>query len=156
VTEINLREEFDKLMSCKGHWAALRRRVGTRHSSDVNPGTEEGEDLDNMGSGHKHQDFFIEIRKRTLFARGEKETALGKIGEPLLMFYVRSGIKPARHDFLLELAQEEHADGSMSLVEPFRIVRKYDILDVDEMRELGGRVEFFQVYVQELALGDEY
>lgn len=153
---IDLRAELKAILDDHGHWGILRHRVGSQHSSDLNPSTEEGEDMDNPGSAHKYQDMFIKLRKRTLYAKGENPTPLGKVGEPILKFYVASNVRPAKHDYIIELAQAEDSNGRVSPSLPYAIHRSYNIVDVDDMREEGGKVEFFEVYVSEIALGDFY
>jgi hypothetical protein len=88
----------------------------------------------------------------------EVPTQLGRSsGGPLVKIYLRCSAKPDRGDFFAEIAQDEE-----SLLRNFRIqpnlpltiTRMYDLQDVLDMREAGGRVEFFTVLAELADLGD--
>lgn len=154
---IDLRQEMAQIMEIHGHWGALRRRIDNRKAQGFDNATHEAPDMDDLASGEAYQDVFVRLRKRTLFSTGEDSTPMGEQSSPIIVFYVQSQVRPTRGDTLLELVQDETSlerGSQIQPAKPFRIFRKYDIEDVDDMREAGGRVEFFTVYTKVADLGD--
>ncbi len=156
-SEIDLRAEFNALLEARGHWGVLRRRIDERKAAGFNEQTHEAADRDNLSSGEAYVDIFVRLRKRTLFSTGEQPTPLGVQGTPLIIFYLQSTVKPTRGDWLMEIAQDEstvRCGVGIQPSKPFNVTRKYDIQDVDDMRDQSGRVEFFTVYTEVADLGD--
>ena len=155
---IDLRKEFQKMMDDHAHWGVIRRRVSIRKTENFDPSTHESDNPEDLGAGEAYYDEFVRMRKMTFFTVPEDPTPLGRSSVPLVVFWVQHQVKPNRGDFLLEIAQDgdtANCDGQIQPVAPFEIVRKYDIMDVDDMRDRGGRVEFWRVVCEEADLGDE-
>jgi hypothetical protein len=78
-------------------------------------------------------------------------------GGTLVKIYLRSSVKPDRGDFFIEIAQDESSrDRNFQIqpLAPIEIVKVYDIQDVLDLREAGGRLEFFTVLAEDADLGD--
>lgn len=158
MTGPDLRAEFNKIMDDHGHWAVLRRRVNPPPSAAKHPRTHESSDPADTGDGYAYVDEWIRVRKMTLFADREDPLPAGRSSTPLVVFWCRHHVKPSRGDFLLEVSQNETSLQSSTQIQPlrpYRIVQKYDIQDVDDMREAGGRAEFFKLIVEQTDNNDE-
>lgn len=155
---INLREEFEDIMDDHGHWGVIRRRVSIRKTENFDPSTHESDSPQDLASGEAFYDEFVRMRKMTFFSAPEDPTPYGRASVPMIIFWVQHPVKPSRGDFLLEIAQDgdsANCEGQIQPVTPYEIVRKYDIVDVDDMREAGGRIEYWRVVCEEADLGDE-
>lgn len=157
--DINLRDEFAKIMLDHGHWMLLRHRVEDRYCYCYNQVTGEGslQCPKCMGTGFAFIDSWVQGRKMTRFEIPEMHTSSGRMAAPLIRFWVKHTVRPDRGDFLCEVALDSDShqySGTMEPNRPVQIVRIYDIQDVDDMREMGGRVEYFRLLVEEADLGD--
>lgn len=155
---IDLRQEFSDIMEKHGYWAVLRRRVNPPVTAAKKGSIGESDDPADTGDGYAYVDEWIRVRKMTLFADRENPGATGRTSAPLLVFWCRHRVKPSRGDFLLEVAQSEASLDRSSQIQPVRpyvIVQKYDIQDVDDLREDGGRTEFFKLIVEQTDNNDE-
>ncbi len=158
--DIDLRKEVDLIFHRHGHWGLLRKRVRDRKCQCYNEQTHEAraECRSCLGSGWAFIDYPVRYRKTSLVQMTEAPTQLGRSsGGPLVKIYLRCSAKPDRGDFFAEIAQDEE-----SLLRNFRIqpnlpltiTKMYDLQDVLDMREAGGRVEFFTVLAELADLGD--
>lgn len=156
---IDLRREFEQIMAQQGHWAVLRRRQRP-FTTGRNPTTHEGDSLGTLGDGSPYVDEFIRVRKMTIVSTGEvpNSPTPGRASSPIQVFWCKHHIRPNRGDWLIELAQDPaslYRRFDIQPLTPYEIIRKYDIQDVDDMREAGGRIEFWKLVVEDADLGDE-
>lgn len=157
--DIDLRAELSRIMHNHGFWGLLRKQVQGRRCGCVSQSTHEADPHCRLclGSGKAFVDHPVRLRRVTVFGGTEQPQRVGRLDPTLFKFYLQYHVQPDRGDFLLEIAQDEQ-----SLVETFQIqpnipltiVRRYDIQHVDDMREAGGRMEFFTVWAELADLGD--
>lgn len=156
--DVDLRNEMQTIMRVHGHWGLLRRRIKDRHCSCWDPVNQEAR-LDCktcLGSGYAFVDCLIRMRKQSSSAL-EAPSPAGRISETTARIWVQHKVKPDRGDFIAELAQDPESNlrsFQIQAVVPFSVTKMYDIQDVVEMREFGGRVEFFTILVEEADFGD--
>lgn len=156
---IDLRKELALLLERHGWWAVLRRRLGTKKQDPYNTTTDEGifRRTSALGSGEGFVDHFVRVRNMTLVEPAQEPTSMGTVGGSLVRFYLQHHVKPDPHDFILELAQEEASLGRSSQIQPvlpYKIAKLWDIQIVRPMRDIGGRCEFWEVFVKEATMGD--
>ncbi len=93
----------------------------------------------------------------SLFQMSENQTPVGRVDPSLTVIWVQYHMKPERGDFLVEIAQEEASlkrNWQIQPLLPIEIVRLYDIQEVHDNREAGGRLEFFRMLCEEASFGD--
>lgn len=142
-----------------GWWAVLRRRLSMKKQQPFNTTTDEGvfKKTNALGSGENYVDQFVRVRNMSMFEAPEQSTSLGRETSPLVRFYLQHHMKPDPHDFIIEVAQEDGSElrtGQIQPSIPYRIAKIWDIQEVRAMRDMGGRCEFWQVFVKEATAGD--
>jgi len=154
---IDLRKEIADCLEHKGYWALLRRPVDGRRVGEFDPQTREGLTYRELAQGKGFKDDWIRIRRMTLFDIPEEPGSIGREAAPLIRFYMKHGVKPDVHDFILEVALDEESMCRGSQIQPnapIDVVKVFDIQEVTPMREHGGRIEFWQVFALEAFVGD--
>jgi hypothetical protein len=158
--DIDLRKEVALILQNHGHWGLLRRRVRDRKCRCWNDQTAEARSdcKTCLGSGWAFVDIPVRYRKTILIQSSENPTPAGRTGGgTLVKLYMKSYVKPDRGDFLAEIAQDETSLNRNFQIQPntpLEITRMYDLQDVNDLREAGGRVEFFTAMAEEADLGD--
>ena len=154
---INLRKEFKEFMENHGWWALMRRPISRKRTAAFDEQTHESQDLEELAEGRGYKDEWVRVRRMTLFDVPESPGSVGKEAVPLVRFYLQSYTKPDQHDFICEVALDEGSMGreaEIQPVQPVDIVKFWDIQEATAMREFGGRIEFWQVFVTEVVVGD--
>jgi hypothetical protein len=154
---IDLRKEFAEIMKNHGWWGLVRKPVDHRKVAAFNEQTQESEVLRDLAMGRGYHDQWVRFRRMTLFDVPESPSSAGREAVPLVRFYLQSKVKPDVHDFLCEVALDEESmcrGSQIQPIQPVDIVKFWDINEVTPMREFGGRIEFWQVFVTEVVMGD--
>lgn len=157
---IDLRLEIDMIFERHGHWGLIRKRVRDRKCPCFNQQTHEARsDCQKcIGTGEAYLDHLVRYRKTGFVQMTESPREVGRAGGgTLVKIYLRSSVKPDRGDFFIEIAQDESSrDRNFQIqpLAPIEIVKVYDIQDVLDLREAGGRLEFFTVLAEDADLGD--
>jgi hypothetical protein len=158
--DIDLRQEMALILDKHGTWGLLRKRVRDRRCSCWNSNTEEARsDCPKcLGTGWAFVDHFIRYRKTSLVQLTEMPMPVGRAeGGSLMKFYMRSFVKPDRGDFIAELAQDEESltrNYQIQPETPLTITALWDIQSVIDLREAGGRIEYWQALAEVADLGD--
>jgi hypothetical protein len=157
--DVDLRQEMSAIMRVHGHWAILRKRIKDRHCFCWNDQTDEASSDCRfcLGSGWAFVDHLVRLRKQAMFQMSETPDPTGRVNPSLFKFWLQYHVKPDRGDFIAEIALEEESlkrNYQIQPVSPYKIVRMYDIQDVADMREMGGRLEFFTILAEEASFGD--
>ncbi|TXH17381.1 MAG: hypothetical protein E6R03_04010 [Hyphomicrobiaceae bacterium] len=157
--DVDLRAEFSAIMRIHGHWALLRKRIKDKKCACYNTSTDEAaSDCKKcLGSGYAFVDHFIRVRKQPIYQLSEVAEPVGRISPTITKFWVQYHTKPDRGDFIAEISQDETSRTQNFQIQPtvpLAIFKMYDIQDVADMREFGGRIEFFSVVVEEASFGD--
>lgn len=158
--DIDLRAELSRFMARHGFWGLLRRQIQGRRCICLSESTHEADPRCTrcLGSGKAFVDHPVRMRRMTVFGGTEQPMSVGRQDPTLFKFYLQYHVRPDRGDFLLEVAQDEQSLVRSYQIQPnipLTIARKYDVQHVDDMREAGGRMEFFTVWAELADLGDD-
>ena len=150
--EIDLRQELDELINKHGHWFVLRQAVPGRLCLCIDPITKDCNPRCNicLGSGNAFIDRFVKGRKSrpvrlSQTADMESRASLGIVTVPEAVFYIQYDIRPTELDFIIELALSIN-DQEPEI--PYRSIGVYSITDSRELRDQGGRIEYFSITAQ--------
>lgn len=157
--DIDLRAEMSRIMANHGFWGILRKHVAGRRCQCTSSSTHEADPDCRLclGTGQAFVDHPVRLRRVTVFGSTEQPMPVGRMDSTLFKFYLQYHVRPDRGDFLLEIAQDEQSLVSSFQIQPnipLTVVRRYDVQHVDDMREAGGRMEFFTVWAELADLGD--
>jgi len=150
--ELDMRVEFEKLRSRYGHFVVLRRlerdvpRVDTY---DELYDTAHREALRHFAQGRVYTDHLLLARKRTVVPGFDQQHPAGLLQTPGLFFYLSYIAKPTKEDMIVEIALADSGEP----VKPFQITHYYDIMDVDEDRDIAGKMSYFRLRVEEKTSG---
>lgn len=157
---IDLRRELEIIMRDHGTWGLLRKRIELgKRAASYNAASGEAPQPGEKGvmaTGEGFVDYLIRYRRMMIFEVSEQATSSGREGPSLVRFYLQWNMKPDVHDFLIEVAQDESSQSRSKGIQPiipFKMVRMWDIQEVNPMRDRGGRVEFWQVFAREAVYG---
>lgn len=147
-----MRVEFEQLKRRYGHFIVLRRLE--RGIPRIDPYDElydaaHHEELRELAQGRVYTDHLVLARKRTVVPGFEQQHQAGVIATPGIFFYLSYITKPTKEDWIIEIALAD--DGTP--LKPFRIVHYYNVMDVDEDRDLGGEMSYFRLRVEERSIG---
>jgi hypothetical protein len=157
--DIDLRKEVALILDRHGTWGLLRKRVRDRHCSCWNETTAEARsDCPKcLATGWAFVDHLVRYRKTLLVQLVESPTPAGRQGATLHKFYLRSFVKPDRGDFIAEIAQDETSltrNYQIQPIAPLEITAHWDIQDCNDLREAGGRLEYWQCLAEMADFGD--
>lgn len=164
--DIDLRQELDALLDGRGH-KIIFRKVTDKVCPNYDPSQMEEHDSNCpycMGTKHMYQDYIIPARYRMAVdveaqAR-ERRQEIGYTGQGKYVYYfeamfrnphtgIQGLLQPTRADYILEADLKD--DGEF--VRTIRTKRMLNIQFVQELRDAGGRIEFYAVHCAERVTG---
>lgn len=136
-------------MDLRGHWMILRQAVPGRVCACVDPTTNDANTSCNqcLGSGRAYIDRFIKGRKSrpvkiTQTLGGEIRTAITEGAANDWIMYIEFNMRPTSDDFVIELRLNEN---TIEPIQPFMAVSVYNIKEVRDLRDIGGRTEYYAI-----------
>lgn len=136
-----------------GHILALRQAVPGGLCSCIDPVTGHivSECKDCNGTGNLFAD---QLGKGRLYLPrpeigNEQDSPLGFTASPGPVAIIEPEISPKRNDYLLELVLDSNGD----LIRPPKIQRVYDVQNVYTLRDIDGKIAFYQIKLEEVAWG---
>ena len=96
----------------------------------------------------EYTDTLVLVRKSVFGPAKTNELNMrpGELVIPAEMFYLPHTVVPAEEDIIIEITPS-HGDRPVT----YQIVQAKNIKRVDPMRDIQGRIEFYQVLVEEMA-----
>ena len=136
----------------RGHWVAIRQAVpGAKCSCMDSALGEPGRACDDcLGTGRAYVDRLIKIRKsKTLQINqaigSERSSPIGNVNAFDVLMYTSYTVKPTQQDFILEIALDSKTREPNI---PIKIVQVYNVIDIQDNRDQGGRVEYYSITSQ--------
>jgi hypothetical protein len=150
-SEMRLIEQHRKFIEDYGYWMAVRHAVPGAKCPCIH-GESEGPD-DNCRICHGSGDMFVDhlVRGRKYTPRpeigSEQRTPVGYVNIHAPMYQIESGVvRPHTTDYVMELVLDRNTGQP---VRPYEIRVMYKIAHVDEMRDIQGKIAFFQIKTEE-------
>jgi hypothetical protein len=156
--DIDLRVVFADLMANRGHNVFLRR-AGDRRCGCWNTVLREAH-IDCKfctGTGWLYSDHLYKARKMPITdavvaALLQSRIAIGLSGVPQFLWWLPYDAKPTLRDVILEVTLDE---GTGLPKKPYKIESIWNIGQVQDYRDQGGRIEFWGCWVRKGGLGKE-
>jgi len=148
-TTLDLRAEFDTLLQEHGHWVIFRKFDTSRYSQYFDPTTGETKN----GPKYEYVDTLIKAMHSLNRPRIYNEIALpiGSVDANSNVYYLRYDVNPSNVDLIIEI---DKPTGTRPTT--YKVVQALNIKQVEPMRDVQGRVEFYHVLVQHMSpSGDE-
>jgi len=152
--ELFTKEEVRDFIYKFGYWIALRKAVPGRRCFCVNETSNSADPRCNLclGSGALFADHLMLGRRYSPspLAGSEMRSPMGVVQSTGNMFMITADIRPNTSDYILELVMDE---GNNAPLRPYQIRNVYNVIHVNEMRDILGIVSFYQIKVEENAWG---
>lgn len=141
--EIDLRAEFANLCANKGHWIVFRKFDKTQRSKYWDEQTQSAVG----GPEWVYVDQLIRVRKsrNSPGSNATRETEAGIRDARTEVYYLPYTVVPTEIDIIIEISPSNGTRPSV-----YTIVQAKRILRVDPMRDIEGRVEHYQVLVENM------
>lgn len=142
--EIDLRKIIVTWLKDRGHWAVLRvMQIQKAGDADKESGQ-----IYNFASGsgqaRNYVDYIVKVDRRKVVPDLMIDTGIGDAAVGVDHFYMERIVPVKEGDLLLEV----ELDSNGKPITPFVIRQAYKIIDPQDMRDQGGRVEFIQGRVE--------
>lgn len=139
--DIDLRNEFDRLRRERGHWIVFRKFDRETRSIYWDERTQSAVG----GPEWAYTDTLVEVRKSRAHVIRESSVSkpVGLMDERVEIYYLPYDVSPTNIDLIIEI---DPASGSRPT--SYRIVQSKKIIRVDPMRDIVGRIEYYQVLVE--------
>jgi hypothetical protein len=150
---LNFRKEINALKDTNGfNWAALRsvqldqncvectKSVGAQYDQPS------PECKTCMGTGHPYVDKIVKIYRYLSTAGFDHRSPIGNLSTRVDKCYIEHDARPKENDFVLELESNELTGVP---VQPFNIIRVFQIEEAHPNRGTDGRIEFWTCTIEE-------
>ncbi len=151
--KLNFREELEILKDTVGFvWAALRsqkldqecseciRYIGGQYDQP-NPGCKTC-----MGTGHPYIDKIVKLYRYLSTPGFDHRSSIGNISTRVDKCYLEHDETPKEGDYVLELEINEK---TQIPIQPFNVIRAFEVEDAHANRGVNGRVEFWTCRIEE-------
>lgn len=150
---IDMRVEIAAWLDEHGHYGVHRSAILGQKCSCVNLQSNQPnpECRRCLATGQAYVDYIVKLDRRLVTPGMTADNAAGEPDQfERLKYYLQRIVPVKRDDFLLEL---ELDPTTLDPVTPYRIRQAYRIVEpIEDMRDIGGRLEFVQVSVEYVAV----